>query len=117
MQESYIIICVCCIANFKFLKFNRVGVAVNSTLALLAMSVLLVYTAFSYGWIRWNRTRLEDEAFKHKYGYLYENLKTNQSLHELKEPMFQNLRALVLILALLLLQSQVALQLIIAFYI
>ena len=86
MEESYIIMCVSCVANFTRLRFNHAGVAINSILATLAMAALVVYTIFSYFWLRRNHGLLKLKSFKEKYGYLYESLNIKDT-YNLMEPM------------------------------
>jgi len=86
MEESYIIISVSCVANFTRLHFNHAGLAINSILAILAMAALVVYTFFSYFWLKRNHGSLKLKSFKDKYGYLYESLHIKDT-YSLMEPM------------------------------
>lgn len=103
VTESYIILCVCCIANFTNLTWSHAGHVINSVFAILSMAALIFYTAFSYLKVKQNHSRLRLKAFKDKFGYLYEGLRINRGLHAFKEPMLQGFRVIVLISALLLL--------------
>lgn len=103
VTESYIILCVSCIANFTNMTWSHAGHVINSIFSILSMAAIIFYTAFSYLKVKQNRSRLKLKVFKDKYGYLYEGLRINRGLHELKEPMLQGFRVIVLISALLLL--------------
>jgi len=63
VQESFIILCVCCIANFTSFKFDQVGKSVNNIFAILTMAAILFYTFYNYIFLKKNRDKLKTKDF------------------------------------------------------
>jgi len=103
INESYIIIALSCLMQYKFLSFKSAGKAFSSLLSFVLGAIILISPFINLAILIKNKHKLKNKDFKSKYDSLYEsfNYRRYPTLGVLIEPCLSQLRILIMSIALI----------------
>ncbi len=81
MKESYLIVIIPALININLLRFKSFGEALNSTLCLIFILLMLIIPYTIHKFMKKKRTALENKWIKKKYSVIY----SQPSIIELSE--------------------------------
>lgn len=102
IDESFLIICACSMANALHLNWIGPGYVINSITAITMFTVIIVYTVLGYYFLLKYHDKLRLKSFTSRFGNYYMHLRIKYK-ESLAEPFCQKVRIIFLISSILLL--------------